>query len=180
MQVRRGLVILVALVVMTACGNDDGITTTTIGSSTTTAPSTTIAPSTTTTVAAGTSTTATSTPTTTQPNPEMIAVAGLWRWPGTHTRYIMLGESGVISAGDVVDDALQLPHAGEWTMTDGVIEIRFLEVSGTCPNEAIGRYDARLSGGDLVMTLIGDDCANRAMWLIGLDRQTRTWIPAEP
>ncbi|MFH1104243.1 MAG: hypothetical protein V1757_04790 [Actinomycetota bacterium] len=179
MELRRGLVILVALVIMTACGDDDATTTTTV-SSTTTAPSTTSAPSTTTTVAATTSTTATSTPTTTQPNPEMIAVAGLWRWPATHTRYIMLGESGVISAGDVVDGVLQLPLAGEWTMTDGVIEIRFLELSGSCANEAIGRYDARLSGGNLVMTLMGDDCANRAMWLIGLDRQTRTWIPAEP
>ena len=175
------LTIVTALVVG-ACGDDDaGISTTSEATTSSTSTTTTTAPpTTTTTTAPPTSTTSFSPPPPTTPNPELLEFAGLWRWPNTHTRYLELLDHGVIAVGDVRDDSLELYRLGEWDVVDGLMTIRFLQIGGTCPNEAVGYYEISTSGSNLVTTLITDECENRSRWLIGLDRTSRTWLPAQP
>lgn len=138
---------------------------------TTEAPTSTTAPAAT--------TTGFTAPPTTDVDPARVALSGLWRWAGTHTRYIRLQDHGAIEAGDVVDDALQLDRIGRWSMNGEMMEIRFLQVGGTCANDAVGIYQVSRSGSRLWMDLVTDDCNDRARWLIGSGRTSRTWIRAE-
>jgi hypothetical protein len=169
--------LVVSVLVFAACGDDEAaVFTTTSTTVTTVAPTTTALVTTTTTSTIPPTTTTFVAPPSTAVDPELTAYAGLWRWPDTHSRYLQLLDHGVLAVGDIVDDSLELNWLGEWTVRDQLMEIRFLQIGGTCPNEAVGYYEVTVSSSRLDMRLVTDECDNRSRWLIGVDRTQRTWI----
>lgn len=179
---RVATIAFAVLVILPACGDDDTAATTnapTAIASTTTAADTSSSTSTTTTTSVAPSTTRTSfeSPPGTDPNPERGPFVGIWRWAGTHTRYIQLFEHGVIAAGDIVDGTLQLTRTGEWDIADGMMTVASLELGPDPCGDVPATYEIRIAGQNLVMTLIDDPCAGRAIWLLGRDTTVRTWIP---
>jgi hypothetical protein len=166
------------MVVVSACAADAAddlgdmeTTTTTVVASTTTAPATT------TTAEPATTRTSFEAPPATPPNPDRGPFVGIWRWANTHTRYIQLFEHGVIATGAIVDDALDFTRFGEWDVRDGVMTIAFLEHGFEGCDDSPGTYAVRISAQNLVMEIVDDPCEGRAVWLIGSDRTTRTWLP---
>ena len=171
------------LLIMAACGDDDASPSPTSGSSATSPaststaaeePTTTMAPTTTTEPVTTTGFTA---PPQTVPNPDREPFVGIWRWAGTHTRYMELVDHGVIGTGAIVDSNLQLTRFGEWDVIDGVMTIRFLSIDGSCGDDDIGTYEVSISGSNLRMILEEDPCDHRVLWLLGTDRTSRTWLP---
>lgn len=167
---RRILPVLL-VVLMAACGGDtttapetsttatDATTTTTMVVATTTLPPATVP----------TATTTTEAPPPTETDPEMAALAGLWRESGTFSWYLLLSDHGVITTGD---SPATLSNSGAWTIRDGDLVVWNLQYGTALCGEAEGIYAIDRNGDRMTLTLVDDPCEGRRVLFTRDGRKT--------
>ena len=155
----KPLAAVLSLVLVAACSGDGATPTTTEPPTTTTAVGTTTPPTTTTPTTPPVVTTTTEAPPPTEPNPEMFALAGVWREAGTRSWYFHLAGHGVITTGSSPE---LLTNSGYWTLRDDHLVVWNLDMgTGGC-GEAEGVYGITRAGSSLTLRLLDDPCTHRA------------------
>lgn len=103
-------------------------------------------------------TTTTTAPPTTEPDADMVALAGLWRESGTRSWFVHLAGHGVITTGSSPE---LLSNSGYWTLRDGELVVWALDFGiGGC-GDTEGVYAITRAGSSLTLRLQTDPCEDR-------------------